>query len=61
MNIFQGSLGQEGQEGRLSAQMCSHEFFLKHDLVLEEYSIGQNRLSEQSLGLQRWRSMPVGL
>jgi len=32
MKHFLGSLGQRSEEGNLSVEMCSHEFFLKHAL-----------------------------
>jgi len=32
MEHFLRSLGQRSEEGNLSVEMCSHEFFLKHAL-----------------------------
>jgi len=30
---FQGILGLRSQEGNISVEMCSHDFFLKHALL----------------------------
>jgi len=36
MKNFLGSWGQRSEEGNLSVEMCSQEFFLKHDLSFQQ-------------------------